>query len=407
MSDLVTRAQVTLLSRTLHVSEDKLAHLEKLGAANLHELQERMAKAIFAQHNSTFSRLTLLVPVIPLSISIPLVQRMVPAVMAGRAAGAIGVDHPKKAAEAVGMLKPSYAADAAPYMDPHAVGQLADVAPAEPVMGIINEILRRRDYVTAGPFLGYATPELVRAVEDSVHDDEGLILAASYAYSGENISVIIRHLLAGTGKRIPRLVQTIIQGSTELRLAALSVFARCDADVIVAIGDILFEVGTPEEIADLISAFIADGAVPESMRFVGQLSPSALDELAANPIAADAESVHAIVAAVADSTEPAVWRGLLELAVRTEPAVTRRISGQISHAEAETLTGLPQVLDAGDLWPRLLELLAAAEADAQSRIGAAWAALPDSERPELDSRIAELGLSAQLESLRNTVRIAN
>ncbi|MFC9993798.1 hypothetical protein [Nocardia sp. NPDC127526] len=281
MSDLVTRAQITLLSRTLHVSDDRLTHLAKLGAGGLHELQERMAKVIFAQHNATFARLSMLVPIVPLSISLPLVQRIVPPVIAGRAAGAIGVEHPKKAAEAVGMLGPAYAADAAPYMDPHTVGQLADVAPPGPVVGIVNEILRRRDYVTAGPFLAYATPELIKAVEEGVADDEGMIRSAAYSYSSTSISTIVRHLLNGEGQRIPQLVQTILRGTTELRLAALSVFARCDADVIEGLGDILLDLGSTDEIAELTGDFIAAGAVPETLRFVAHLSTSALEQLGA------------------------------------------------------------------------------------------------------------------------------
>ncbi|MGW4354447.1 hypothetical protein ACWELJ_20420 [Nocardia sp. NPDC004582] len=336
MSDLITRAQITLLSRTLHVSEEKLAHLAKLGAANLHELQERMAKVMFAEHNATFSRLSLLVPVVPLSISIPLIQRMVPPVMAGRAAGAIGVDHPKKAAEAVALLDPVYAAQAAPYMDPHSVGRLADIAPVKPVMRIINELLRRGDYITAGPFLAYATPTLVRAVEEDVHDDEGMIRSASFAYSGENISVILRHLLSGEGKRIPKLVGTILSGSEELRLAALSVFARCDDDVIPAVGDILFDQGSPEQIADLIRTFLAAGAVPETLRFVAGLSPEAVDRLAANPVVAEPDTRTALVDAVEGSSDPAAWRGLLALANRAEPAVTGEFAAAVARFDPAT-----------------------------------------------------------------------
>ncbi|MFE3054559.1 hypothetical protein [Nocardia sp. NPDC059239] len=405
MSDLVTRAQITLLSRTLHVSEDKLAHLEKLGAANLHELQERMAQVMFAEHNAIFSRLSLLVPIIPLSISLPLVQKLVPPVMAGRAAGAIGVDHPRKAAEAVGMLDPGYAAEAAPYMDPHSVGQLADIAPAGPVMQIINELLRRGDYITAGPFLAYATPDLVHAVERDVHDDEGLIRSASYSFSGENISVIIRHLLTGEGRRVPKLARTILQGSKELRLAALSVFARCDTDVIVAIGDILFDVGSADEIADLIETFISAGAVPETLRFAGQLSPAALDLLAANPILAEPESIDAVAGAADGSSEAAVWRGLLELAERTEPGIARRIGGAISHFDTATLTGLPGLAATAHLWPPLLKVLATAEPDAQSRIGELWSPLPALERNEIEQRIADLGLGEQLTTLIATLQL--
>ncbi|UGT43895.1 hypothetical protein LTV02_11115 [Nocardia yamanashiensis] len=407
MSDLVTRAQLELLSRTLHVPVARLEHLEKLGADHLYELNEALSKKIFAQHNATFSRLSMLVPIVPLSISMPLVQRMVPPVMAGRAAGAIGVDHPKKAAEAVTMLNPAYAAAAAPYMDPHAVGQLADIAPVKPVMKIINELLGRGDYITAGPFLAYATPELIRAVETDVHDDEALIRSASFSYSAENLSIIVRHLLEDPGQRIPKLVRTILTGSEELRLAGLSVFARCDADVIAGIGDILFDVGSAEEIADLTRTFVTAGAMPEALRFIGQLSPSALDLLAANPVVGEADYIEAMAVAVDGSTDIARWRGLLELAERTETATARRIGGRLSHLDTGTLAQLPTVVAGGHLWPPLLKVLAVAEPDAQSRAGELWSALPALERHELEQRIADLGLSEQLTALTATLQLTH
>ncbi|WP_306361842.1 hypothetical protein [Nocardia sp. CC227C] len=407
MSDLVTRAQTILLARTLHVPAERLAHLEKLGAQGLHELQERMARVIFERHNATFSRLSMLVPVVPLSISLPLVQRLVPPVMAGRAAGAIGVDHPRKAVEALGILDPGYAADGAPYMDPHTVGRLADVAPPQPVVRIVNEILRRRDYVTAGPFLAYATPQLIEAVEHGVHDDEGLIRSAAYSYSGESISVIVRHLLAGPTGRIPRLIQTIVSGSAELRLAALSVFARTDSDVIAAIGDILFDLGTPEEIADLVTTFVEAEAVPETLRFIAHLTPTALAVLAANPIMRDAATIAAVVDVLDGCAEHDQWRGLLALAEHVEPDTARRIGTRLGDFDAATLTRLPAVTAATELWPPLLRVLAAAEASAQSRIGETWSTLPESERSGLEQRIRAHGLDEPLTTLTATLHLVH
>lgn len=406
MSDLVTRAQLTLLSRTLHVPVEQLVYLEKLGADNLHELQERMAKVIFAQHASIFSRVSMLVPIVPLSIAMPLVQRMVPAVVAGRAAGALGVAHPHKAAEATGMLAPAYAAAAAPYLDPHTVGQLAEFAPLGPVVEIVNEILRRGDYVTAGPFLAYATTELIRAVEQGAHDDEGLIRAASYSYSGANISMVVRLLLDGLGNRIPRMLTTIVRGPQELQLAAVSVFARCDADVVLGVGDVLFEVSSAQEIGDLVRSLITAGAVPEMLRFTGQLSRAALDLLGANAILTDLHVIDTVLAALADNTEVAVWRGLLELSERTEPSIIRRMGGKLSHYDPTALAALPEVLTTAQLWPPLLRLLAVAEPDAQSRIGESWSGLPVSERQELERRVTELGLDAALATFIATLQLS-
>ncbi|MEV0338378.1 hypothetical protein AB0H49_05065 [Nocardia sp. NPDC050713] len=405
MTDLVTRAQLVLLARTLHVPAERLAHLEKLGAARLHELQQRIARRIFDEHTATFRRVGMLVPVVPLSISLPLVQRMVPPTMAGRAAGAVGVEHPRKAAEALGMLEVSYAADCAPYLDPRTVGELADVAPPGPVVAITNELLRRGDYVTAGPFLAYATPALIRAVEAGVHDDEGMIRSAAYAYSSASISAVIREMLHGSAQRIPRLAATLLSGSAELRLTALSVFARCDEDVIAALGGILIDVGTVEQNGDLVRVAAEAGAIRELLTLVGHLGPSALDTLAANPVTADHAVMSALVAAVAEQLEPATLRGLVNLLERADAETTRRWGRLLFESADAVLVELPVLVTEARLWPALLRILAEIDGETQTRLGEAWAKLPAADRETLERRVHELRLDTRLATLTVTMNI--
>ncbi|WP_067687031.1 hypothetical protein [Nocardia jejuensis] len=403
MTDLVTRAQLILLARTLHVPVERLAHLEKLGPHRLHELQERMSGTLFDQHGPVFERISKLVPLIPLRISLPIVQRMVPPAMTGRAAGAVGVQHRKVAVDAVQRMEVNYAADCAPYLDPRTVGQLADDAPAEPVIAIINELLRRRDYITAGPFLAYATPELVAAVEAGVPDDEGLIRSASYAYSGESVSAVVRQLLAGSGQRLPAMLGTVLDGSKELRLAALSVFARCQPDVIAAVGDILFAVAPPSAIADLVTTFLGADATADLLRFIGQLSPAALTRLALNPVMG--EVADTLVAALDGSSEIALWRGVLEPIART-PAEIRRVAGaQLSQLDTATLITLPAIAQAARLWPPLLWVLAATDVDVQARFGELWAGSTRLNPDVLERRISDQRLDSLLSTLVATMRV--
>ncbi|MGW4766985.1 hypothetical protein ACWEO2_02945 [Nocardia sp. NPDC004278] len=403
--DMVTRAQLILLARTLDVPVERLAHLERLGAEQLHELQQRMARVIFDDHAATFKRISMLVPFIPLSISLPLVQRTVPPLMGGRAAGAVGIAHPKRAAEAARMVDPKYAADCAPYIDPHTVGKLAEIAPPEPIVRIANELLRRRDYVTAGPFLGYATTPLIRAIEAGVPDDAGLILSAAYAYSASNISAIVRQLLTGPLDRVPRMLETVLAGSTDLRLAAVSVFARCDEDVLEALGDILLDIGPPEAITDLASTAIEHGASNDLLRFTAYLSPSALDTVAANPITADTRAMSALVAALAEQTDPILWRGLLNLVERTELDVQRRIGANLLELPESTLAALPAIATTGHLRPTLLRVLAGADTDTQVRFGEIWAELPPDDRDDIERGARELGLATRLATLTVTMHI--
>ncbi|MEU0545797.1 hypothetical protein [Nocardia sp. NPDC005978] len=403
MTDLVTGAQLALLARTLRVPVERIAHLERLGAHRLHELQQRMSGTLFDQHAPMFERISTLVPIVPLSISLPIVQRVVPPAMTGRAAGAVGVLHRKKAIDALLRLNVSYAADCAPYLDPRTVGQLADDAPPGPVIEIVNELLRRRDYVTAGPFLAYATPELIDAVESGVEDDEGVIRSASYAYSGESISAIVRQLLSGPGGRIPRLLSTVVDGSKELRLAALSVFARCAPDVVGAVGDVLFEVAPPSAIGDLVATYINAGATEDMLRFIGQLSPHALTKLALNPVLG--ETAEILVATVDGTSELGLWRGVLEPLARTPAEVRRRAGLRLAELDTPTLIMLPAIAQAARLWPPLLWVLSATDVDVQARIGELWATATRLELPLLERRIADQRLESLLTTLTETLRL--
>ncbi|WP_280263425.1 hypothetical protein [Nocardia wallacei] len=403
MSELVTRAQIILLARTLHVSPHRLAHLERLGADHLHDLQQRMAAVIFDEHAETFRRISKLVPFIPLTISMPLVQRIVPPMMTGRAAGAVGIDHPNKATQTLTLLRTSYVADCAPYLDPRTVGMVAEVAPTESVIQVVNEVLRRRDYVTAGPFLAAATPRLIAAVEHGVHDDEGLIFSAAFAYSGTAVSAIIRQLLAGPAQRVPRMVHTVLIGSPELQSAALSVFARCDPDVIAAVGDIVFSIGSASSIGTLVTNAGRMGVNTELLTFTGHLGPVSLDRMAANPTVAQTDTLTGLVGALDGHAGANSWRGLLELGVRLDGGSKRTLARLLSRLPEPTVGQLPQRATEAGLWPKLLDLIADADADVQARIGAIWAGLPAERRTALQRHLDERATDPRLNILRAAI----
>ncbi|MEV5836964.1 hypothetical protein [Nocardia sp. NPDC052112] len=403
MSDLVTGAQIVLLSRTLHAPVERLAHLERLGSENLHELQERLAGLIFDQHNETFERISKLVPIIPLRISMPLVQRLVPPMMTGRAAGAVGVDHPKKAAETVAMLAPPYVADCAPYMDPRTVGQLAGVAPPEPIVRILNEMLARKDYITAGPFLdAFATPTLVAAFEQAVLDDEGLIYSAAYAYSVAGVSTILRQMLTGPRQRMPRMLHTVVIGSTGLQLAALSTFARCETELTASIGDVLLSIGSTEMIGNLIATYLRAGAAPELLTFIGRLSPWALGALAANPIVANDAALAGLVGSLEGRIESDLWRGLFSLMSHADAGIQRRMVALLAQMNDAMVSALPGIATDAHFWPLLLDLVAAADTPVRGRFEAMWSNLPPERRIDLEHRIRELGLNIRLAPVTTT-----
>lgn len=403
MSDLVTRAQMILLARTLHVPVERISYLERLGAEHLHELETRISRRFSDYHGEMFERIGRLIPIIPLSVSLPLVQRIVPPIMTGRAAGAVGVDYPDAAAETLTMLKTEYAADCTPYVDPRVLGELGDIMASEPLVAIVNEVLRRKDHITVGPFLEYATPKLVAAVEAGTFDDEGLLFSAAYTYSAAALSSILRQLLTGRQNRIPPMMTTVLAGSPELQEAAVSALSRVEPEVAGEVGAVLLGVSTPESLGKLAAHTIQKGAAPELMTFIGKLGRPGLARMAMNPVFGNTAALTAIVESLVVAFEPGPWRGLLRLAEHSHPEVQRYLAALVARMPAERIAGLPSVANADDLWPELLRLLTSADVESQRRIGGLWAQLTPERRAGLHRRLAELQLAGRLAGIAEAV----
>ncbi|MGW0325456.1 hypothetical protein [Nocardia sp. NPDC003183] len=396
MTDLTTRAQLILLARTLHVHPQRLDHLRYLGADRLHALHQQISGVLFDQHTDTFRRISALVPFIPLTISIPLVQKLVPPMMTGRAAGSVGLDHPGKAAETLTMLEAGYAADCAPYLDPRAIEQLADQMAPGPIVDIVNELLRRQDYVTAGPFLSCATPELIAAVEAGVRDDAGLIFSAAFSYDVDVLSAVVRQLLDGPHRRVPRMTQTVLAGSPDLQHAALSVFSRCAPDVIRRVGDILFGNARPGDVARLVRNALALGAVPEFLTLAGYLTPLGLWTLVGNPVFSDPDVGVDLVAPMDGRGDAESWRGLFTLMSRMDDDVRSAVGYALALLSESAVAELPARATETGCWPALLDLVAVSGERGQSRFGSIWAQLGPERRAYLHRCITELRYDSRL-----------
>jgi hypothetical protein len=283
MSDLLHRAQLELLAKLLNVSPDRIAYLERFSAADLHVLRERISDAKFDASADMFRRISALMPIVPLSIAMPICQKICPPEMGGKAAGAIALAHPKKVATALSLVKPEYGASAAPYLDPRAVKQVAHLAPPLPIVAIANEILQRQDYVTAGQFVDVATPELIIEVEKGIDDDAGLIRSGAYVYSAKVLNNVVGLIAAHNRPRVHRIIAAMLTGDRDLQLAGLSVFSRLDDDLIKLTGEVLLEEGTDESLTALFQTFRDAGADEDIATLIRHMAPENVAKLASLP----------------------------------------------------------------------------------------------------------------------------
>jgi hypothetical protein len=291
-----------MLAQTLGVPEERLGFLARFGADELRQLRGRISVVLFDEHAVMFKRVSALAPIAPAPLVAKVAQAAVSPMVGGLAGGALGVDHPHMAAGVLSRLSPTYMADAAPYLDPRALKVLAPMVPPAPLVPAAKEMLRRRDYITAARFIEFATPELIRAFEPALDDAEGVLQVAAYTHAADKLSEIIRML---PEERLRLIVEAGATGTTELRLAAISLLARLDADLQARVGDTLFDLVDSETVSDFMTTVVREGAGDDLLAFAFGLAPAALELAIA---AAETTGDPAVLAVLRDAAAGRVER---------------------------------------------------------------------------------------------------
>jgi hypothetical protein len=263
MTDLVTRAQLVMLAETMDVEPDRLSSLRRLDVSELRALRERISDVLFDEHAQTFARVSKLAPLVPNALVAKLSQALVPPLVAGRAAGALGVAHPDRAAGVLSHLSAEYMADCAPYLDPRTIGILAPIIPVRLLVRAANELMARQDYVTAARFLDYAEPELVREFERGIPDDVGLLMTATLTDSTRRLQQVVDLL---PRERVERIVAAAATGEQQL-IAGISLLARMDGELRGELAAV-FLTRLPEDRLDWVVRTAVDHEATEELRSV-------------------------------------------------------------------------------------------------------------------------------------------
>ncbi|MGV9817805.1 hypothetical protein [Nocardia xishanensis] len=313
MTDLLTRGQLDMLAQTLDVDPARLAGLTRLGAQNLRELRERISDRLFDAHAATFARVSKLAPLVPNALAAKVALQAVPAEVGGRAGGALGLDHPDRAAGMLRELTPEYLADAAPYLDPRVIPVLAPRVPAEVLVPTANELLRRRDYVTAARFLEHATDELVRGFERGITDDEGLLRTAALTPSADRLNDVVRVLAPA---RRGAVVRAASAGSDETLIAGISVLSRLEPELRRALGGEFLDDLDDAGLDRLLEVATRDEAVGELLTVLSEVDGRHLRSIADRLSKGDG----AVVGALLDqAATPAARRTLHAIGELLEP----------------------------------------------------------------------------------------
>lgn len=390
MSDLLTRAQVDLLARTLGHPVERLAFLEKLGAADLRRLRDRMSGVLFDEQGEHFERVAPLANLVPPAIIGPAVEKVTPPLLAGRAAGVFARKLAlKKIIAFLDKFSVTFMADVAPYIDPRSVAHLAPDFPVDTLVAVAKEMLRRGEYAAGSQFLGYGTVPQIKALEAAIGPDdyEGVVRTAFYIEESADLERILNNISPST---TVDLVRTLVEGTDELRLLGLALLARLDAGVSRRLGDIVFDDLGEDAVGTLVDTAVREGGERDLLATVANLSPSSLDMLAVNVTLA--ETLDAVVRAAAETDS---WAGLLAVAERMSTDLQSRVVDVLLGLDgaATRLTGTGT---RGHLWPMLLKILSGQGAEVQERFASAWGDRRPDDVATARQHATDLGLTEAL-----------
>lgn len=171
---LETRAELIKLARLLEVGEHDLDYLAEVPPAALRKLRDQAADVIFAVEAGLLARVAQQSHVFPSQLVAAVTREAVGPLLTARIAGLVDAE---RAVEVVGRLSPKFLADVATQMDPRRASEVIGAMPLETIVPVTKELVRRKEYVAMGSFVGHLDDEaIVGALE--VIDDPALLKIA-------------------------------------------------------------------------------------------------------------------------------------------------------------------------------------------------------------------------------------
>lgn len=355
MSKLEVLAETVKLARLLGVSAEALGYLQPLEAEQLRQLRERLSEVEFNQAKPMFQRVTLASKLLPNALVALIGERIFGAVLCARIAGLMPTD---RALDLALKMPDAFLADVAVELDPRSARDVIARMPAKRVVAVALILVQRGDYITMGRFVGYLSPQIIKAAMDAVTSDEALLRTAFFIESKDKLNELIGLL---PESRLRSSILLAADGQSGLWTEALALMDHANDEWRRKIGDL----AAAEDEAVLTSMLKAaqrlqvwDSVLP----IVSCMSVANQRKVAALPALADIEVLKSIVQAAEDN---GLWGDLLPLVGHMHER-TRRVAAQVvEHLPREVLLNLLNTANQLNLWLDLIAIVKLMDKDEQ------------------------------------------
>jgi hypothetical protein len=168
-------AEVERLALLLRCTTREVDFLCRFSAAELRLLRLAMADRLYADHQTTYSRIASASRLLPMKLTAPLAQRMLPARVS---AGVVASLPPGQAADMAQRMSVDYVADVSSHLSPRLSEPVLTRLPADMIVRVAAVLAEREDHNTMAEIVGALNDEQVVAVAEAIEDPETLVQVA-------------------------------------------------------------------------------------------------------------------------------------------------------------------------------------------------------------------------------------
>jgi hypothetical protein len=206
---LAVQAELARLARLLRCDARSLSFLRRFNAVELRALRVSVYARMYADHQATYARIASASRLLPMKVTAPLAQRMLPARVSAGVVASLPAD---QAAAMAGRMSVEYVADVSSHLAPALAAPVLSRLSPDVVVRVAGLLRDRADYDTMAEVVGALTDEQVTAVVASL-DDAGTLVQVALRVTDEDA---LQRLTAVIPEE--RLQQMVVWGSRRTRL---------------------------------------------------------------------------------------------------------------------------------------------------------------------------------------------
>ncbi|MEQ8799501.1 MAG: hypothetical protein RJQ08_15790 [Salinisphaeraceae bacterium] len=361
MPRLAVRAELQKLARLLDTDAAALDFLAGKPAADLRQLREGVAEAMFKRHSSSFRLLASLSGLLPAGITARIAHMALGAFLAGRVTGEMT---PKRAVAIARKLPTDFLAETSLYIEPERAKPVLAAMPVDMIEKVAVILVGQREFITMGRFVGAVSEAALFRVIDRL-DDEALLHIGFYVEDAGRLDRILEYL---DDDRLRGVIATATD--QDLWPEALALVQLVGDEQKGRLGDLVAD--EDEAVLDsLVHVAQEQSLWPEVLVAVGSMQPANRQRVVNLP----------------SVTDPAVLNALIEAAYRQAlwPVVVPLLAMMSNDARAAAVEAALAQPD--EVWRAWLD--AAAEPDLLPDAVSVFSGLPTKLRADVAGHVAQ------------------